>query len=171
MRKYYQPLLVLAVLCLVAVATSVFGADQPQWGQRYSRNMVSDETNLPATFDPDTGENVRWSASLGTETNSSPVVAGGKVIIGTNNAQPRDPRHPRYRGVLLCLDEKTGDLCWQLVVPRLEDTKYLDWRTGGICSVTTVESDQVYVVSNRAEVICLDLNSQTDSNDGPYRDE
>ncbi|MBL7043806.1 MAG: PQQ-binding-like beta-propeller repeat protein [Pirellulaceae bacterium] len=171
MRKYYQPLLVLAVLCLVAVATSVFGADQPQWGQRYSRNMVSDETNLPATFDPDTGENVRWSASLGTETNSSPVVAGGKVIIGTNNAQPRDPRHPRYRGVLLCLDEKTGDLCWQLVVPRLEDTKYLDWRTGGICSVATVEGDRVYVVSNRAEVICLDLNGQADGNDGPYRDE
>ncbi len=172
MKEHKQRLLALIALCTAAVATTGFGADQPQWGQRYSRNMVSDETNLPATFDPETGENVRWSVSLGTETNSTPVISGGKVIIGTNNGQPRDPRHPRHRGVLLCLDEKTGDLCWQLVVPRFErDTGYLDWRTGGICSAATVEGDRVYVVTNRAEVVCLDLNGQADGNDGPYLDE
>ena len=169
MRDLSQRLLALALLGAVA-ATGV-GADRPQWGQRFSRNMVSQETNLPASFDPETGENVRWSAPLGTETNSTPVIAGGKVIIGTNNGQPRDPRHSRYRGVLLCLEEKTGDLCWQLVVPRLEDEKYLDWRTGGICSAATVEGDRVYLVSNRAEVICLDLDGQADGNDGPYLDE
>ncbi|NQU22494.1 MAG: PQQ-binding-like beta-propeller repeat protein [Candidatus Nealsonbacteria bacterium] len=171
MRKYNQRLAGLALLCAAAVATTAVGADRPQWGQAYSRNMVSDETNLSTTFDPETGENVRWSAALGTETNSTPVVARGKVIIGTNNGQPRDPRHDGHRGVLLCLDEKTGNLCWQLVVPRLEDPKYLDWRTGGICSVATVQGDRVYVVSNRAEVICLDLHGQADGNDGPYTDE
>ncbi len=172
MREFNQRLLAFAVLCTMAVATTGFATDQPQWGQRYSRNMVSDETNLPATFNPETGENVRWSVTLGTETNSTPVVAGGRVIIGTNNGQPRDPRHARYRGVLLCLDENTGDLCWQLVVPRFgSDTKYLDWRTGGICSAATVEGDRVYVVTNRAEVMCLDLNGQADGNDGPYLDE
>ena len=171
MRKCNQRLPALVLLCTVTVATTGSGADRPQWGQRYSRNMVSEETNLPATFDPQTGENVRWAVPLGTETNSTPVIAGGKVIIGTNNGQPRDPRHPRYRGVLLCLEEKTGDLCWQLVVPRFEDDKYLDWRTGGICSAATIEGDRVYVVSNRAEVICLDLDGQADGNDGPYLDE
>lgn len=163
--------LALAVLCTSAVATTGFGADRPQWGHRYSRNMVSDETDLPATFDPETGMNVRWTAALGTETNSTPVIAGGKVIIGTNNGQPRDPRHGGYRGVLLCLDEKTGELCWQLVVPRFETKKYLDWRTGGICSSATVEGNRVYVVSNRAEVMCLDLDGQANGNDGPYLDE
>ena len=29
--------------------------DQPQWGQRYTRNMVSSETGLPERFDPKTG--------------------------------------------------------------------------------------------------------------------
>jgi outer membrane protein assembly factor BamB len=35
----------------------------------------------------------------------------------------------------------------------------------------TVEGDRVYVVSNRGEAICLDLDGQKDGNDGPYRDE
>jgi outer membrane protein assembly factor BamB len=135
--------------------------------------MVSDETNLPTSFDPESGANIRWAVALGTETNSTPVVAGGKVIIGTNNGQPRDPRHSGHRGVLLCLDEKTGELCWRLVVPRFgaAQEKYLDWRTGGICSAATIEGDRVYLVTNRAEVVCLDLNGQTDGNDGPYLDE
>jgi len=171
MREYNQWLPALSVLCVAAAATAGFGADRPQWGERYSRNMVSGERNLPVTFNPETGENVRWSAPLGTETYSTPVIAGGKVLIGTNNGHPRDSRHSGNRGVFLCLDEKTGRLCWQLVVPRFEGEKYLDWRTGGICSAATVEGDRVYVVSNRDEVLCLDLDGQADGNDGPFRDE
>jgi outer membrane protein assembly factor BamB len=150
---------------------ALLAADQPQWGQRYSRNQVSDETGLPARFDPETGENIRWSVPLGTETNSTPVVAHGRVLIGTNNGQPRDPRHQGDRGILFCLEESTGRLCWQLVVPQFENTDYLDWRTGGICSPPTVEGDRVYVVSNRAEVMCLDLHGQSNGNDGPFLDE
>ena len=133
--------------------------------------MVSDEKNLPATFNPATGENLLWTAPLGTETNSTPIVAAGKVIVGTNHGQPRDPRHEGPRGVLLCLDEGTGRLCWQLVVPRFEGNVYLDWTPGGICSPATVEGDRVYVVTNRAEVMCLDIKGQANGNQGPYRDE
>jgi outer membrane protein assembly factor BamB len=163
--------LVLSVVSATVVADHARAEDQPQWGQRYSRNMVSDEKYLPATFDPATGENILWTAPLGTETNSTPVVANGKVIICTNNARPRDPRHEGRRGVLLCLDEATGRLCWQLVVPRFEGDVYLDWVTGGISSDATVEGDRVYVVNNRAEVMCLDIKGQTDGNDGPFLDE
>jgi len=133
--------------------------------------MVSTETNLPEAFDPATGENILWTAPLGTETNSTPVIAPGKVIVGTNHFQPRDPRHVGRRGVLLCLDEASGRLCWQLVVPRFQDKPYLDWITGGIASDATVEGNRVYVVTNLAEVMCLDLNGQADGNDGPFLDE
>ena len=145
--------------------------DQPQWGVLHTRNMVSSETNLPATFDSENGENVRWKVPLGTETNSTPVITQGKVLIGTNNGQPRDPRHSRYRGVLLCLDEQTGELIWQLVVPPFEHDKFLDWRTGGICSAVTVENNRIYLVCNRAQVMCFDLNGQQDGNDGPVTNE
>jgi len=83
-------------------------ADQPQWGQAWSRNMVSDEKGLPASFDPKTGRNIKWVARLGTETHSTPIAAGGHLYVGTNNGQPRDPKHQGDRGVLMCFDEKTG---------------------------------------------------------------
>ena len=149
----------------------VWAADQVQWGQRHSRNMVSDETGLPVTFDPETGEGVKWFASLGRNAYASPVIASGKVLIGANNAEPRDPRHEGDRSVLLCLDEADGSLHWQLVVPRIEGDKYKDWPMIGMCSPPTVEGDRVYTVTNRFEVVCLDLAGQANGNDGPYVDE
>ena len=65
--------------------------------------MTSDETGLPDTFDPGTGRNVKWVAPLGSQSYATPIVAGGRVLIGTNNEPPRDPRHRGDRGVLLCL--------------------------------------------------------------------
>ena len=133
--------------------------------------MVSSERKLAESFDPATGENIKWIAPLGTESYSTPVVAGGKVLIGTNNGRPRDPRHKGDRGVMLCLDEKDGSLCWQFVAPKLIPMLYRDWPKSGICSPATVEDDRVFTVSNRGEVVCLDLHGQANGNDGPYRDE
>ena len=76
-------------------------ADQPQWGQAWSRNPVSAEQGLPDGFDPATKKNVKWVVELGSQTHSTPVVAGGRVFIGTNNANPRDPRHQGDRGVFI----------------------------------------------------------------------
>jgi outer membrane protein assembly factor BamB len=146
-------------------------ADQAQWGQAWSRNMVSRERGLPDSFDTKTGGNIKWSARLGTETHSTPVVAGGRVFIGTNNGEPRDPKHQGDRGVLMCFDEKTGRFLWQLVVPKREEDPYFDWPKSGISSPVTVEGDRVYLVSNRGEVMCLTARGLASGNDGPFRDE
>ena len=159
----------LAVL-LIGTATSRAG-DRAQWGARYSRNMVSAETDLPTSFDPDTGRNVKWSVPLGSECYSTPVIAGGKVIIGTNNNSPRDPRHDGDRGVMMCFHEADGTLAWQLVVPKLAGDIFFDWPRAGMCSPATMEGDRAYTVTNRDEVVCLDLNGLADGNDGPFRDE
>ena len=160
-----------AILCLGALLAAARADDQPQWGERHSRNMVSPEKGLPDSFDPKTGTNLKWSVRLGTETYSSPVIANGRIFIGTNNQRPRDPRHKGDRGVLLCLDEKDGSLLWQLVVPKLEDDIYLDWPRAGICSPPTVEGDRVYAMTNRDEAVCLDIHGLANGNDGPYKDE
>lgn len=146
--------------------------DRPQWGEPFSRNQVSPEKNLPDSFDPATGENIKWVVPLGSETYVCPIVASGRVLIGTNNNNPRDERHQGDRGIMLCLDARDGQLIWQLVVPKVGgDDPWQDWPNAGLCSPATVEGDRVYVVSNRAEVLCLDLNGQADGNDGPFRDE
>lgn len=158
--------------CLMALGVAGLpAADQPQWGQRFSRNMISEETGLPEAFDPQSGANIKWSALLGSETHSTPVVAGGRVLIGTNNNHPRKPRHQGDRGVLMCFAEANGQFCWQLIVPKITTSVYWDWPNAGICSPATVERDRVYIVSNRGEVLCLDRNGMANGNDGPYRDE
>jgi len=161
-----------ALAAALAVATPCAqAADQPQWGARYSRNMVSEETGLADSFDPAGGANIRWAVPLGTSTYAAPVVAGGRVYVGTNNGSPRDPRHTGDRGILLCLDEATGKLLWQLVVPKLPESLNADVYGIGITSPPTVEGDRVYLVTNRCEVVCLDADGLAKGNDGPFTDE
>ncbi|OQC08965.1 MAG: outer membrane biogenesis protein BamB [Candidatus Hydrogenedentes bacterium ADurb.Bin101] len=148
-----------------------FGEDQPQWGERHSRNMVSQETGLPIRFNLETGEGILWSVALGGGSYGSPIVAQGRVFIGTNNSEPLDERHHGDRGVLLCLDARDGSLVWQLVVPRIGGDDFLDWPGVGICSEPTVEGDRIYTVTTRSEVVCLDLHGLENGNDGPYLDE
>jgi len=156
------------LVALSALSFAASAGDQPQWGQAWSRNMVSAEKGLPDSFDPKSGRNIKWVARLGTETHSSPVVADGRVYIGTNNGEPRDPRHQGDRGVLMCFDERTGQLLWQLVVPKREEDPYFDWPRSGISSPVTVEGGRVYLVSNRGEVLCLDAKGLADGNAGPF---
>lgn len=159
------------VIALGALAAPLFSADQPQWGERFTRNMVSAETGLPESFDLEKGTNVKWSVPLGTETHGTPVVAGGRVFVGTNNNAPRDPRHRGDRGVLMCLDEQTGQLLWQLVVPKITTSKYWDWPNAGLCSPVTFDAGRAYVVSNRGEVLCLDPAGMSNGNQGAFMDE
>lgn len=162
------------LLALNLLGPTAPAADQPQWGRGPSRNMVSDEKGLPASFDPATGKNIKWVADLGTESYASPVVSSGRVLIGTNNERPRDPKITGDRAVLLCLDERDGHLLWQLAVPKLsadENDPYLDWPKVGWASPPTVEGDRAYALSNRGEVLCIDLKGMADGNDGPFKDE
>ncbi len=173
---------VLTISVLTAVPLALRAEDHLQWGQEYSRNMVSSEKGLPDGFDPGrrdtdggidpaTTENVRWTAKLGTVTYGSPIVAEGRVLIGTNNGAPRDPRIQDDSGVLMCFDEKDGTFQWQLNVPKMTKIRWGDWRLCGISSTPTVEDGRVYVVTNAAQVMCLDLDGMADGNQGPFTDE
>lgn len=162
---------VFVVVIGLVLCGAVWGTDQPQWGVAWNRNMVSAERNLPDGFDPKSGKNVRWAAELGTESHSTPVVARGRVLIGTNNGDPRDLKHAGDRGVLMCFEQATGKFLWQLVSPKREEDPYMDWPKTGLSSPATVEGERVYIVSNRGEVLCLDLQGMANGNDGPFKDE
>src|SRR5207244_9198694 len=126
-------------IAFVFLAATAAADDAPQWGARQSRNMVSGEKNLPESFDLESGRNVRWTARLGAETYCTPIVAGGRVFIGTNNDPPRDPRLPDDRGIFLCLDEQDGHLLWELALTKRGPTNYWDWPRSGHCSPATFE--------------------------------
>lgn len=151
--------------------TNAQGADCPQWGEKYTRNMISQETNLPDAFNPESGNNIKWVADIGSHGYATPIVANGKVLIGANNAAQYDERHEGDRGTLLCFDEKDGSLIWQLIVPRIEGDRHNDWPMVGICSPPTVEGDRIYILTNNSFVLCLDINGQLDGNDGIFQGE
>ncbi len=167
----------LAASSLVASAQ-----DWPQWGGNSQRNMYSPAKNLPDKFEPGkfksgteeidmaTTKNVKWVAKLGSQSYGNATISQGKVIVGTNNDSPRDPQHEGDRSVVMCFDEKTGELLWQLVVPKLKSGKVNDWENLGILSSAKVEGKYAYIVTSRCEVICLDINGMADGNDG-FKDE
>jgi outer membrane protein assembly factor BamB len=120
------------------------------------------EEKTKATLKPGS---VKWSADLGSRSYGGPIVAGGKVYVGTNNQKPRDAKHvkdgkPIDLGVLMAFAESDGKFLWQTVYSKLSAGRVVDWPLEGICSTPTVEGDRLYYTSNRCEVICADASGK-----------
>lgn len=146
--------------------------DWPMWGGTPDRNMISSMKGLPTTWDLKTKKNVKWVADLGSQTYGNPVVSGGMVFAGTNNEGLRDPKQAGDRGVLMAFRESTGEFLWQMTNEKLSAGRVNDWPYQGVCSSPLVEGERLYYVTNRCEVVCLDIQGFMDNeNDGPYKDE
>ena len=164
-------------LCVIAaivvmVAFNLEAAETALWGGSLSRNMVSDEKNLPDWWGPETGENVKWTARLGSQTYAGPLLLGGKVFVGTNNQQEKNPKLTGDRGVIMAFRESNGELLWQSTHTKLPAGRVNDWPQQGICSTPFIEGERLYYISNRCEVVCIDTEGFRDGeNDGPITDE
>jgi outer membrane protein assembly factor BamB len=163
----------LAATAPVFVAASDPGTgDWPMWGGTPDRNMVSNMKGLPGDWDIKTKKNIKWVASLGSQTYGNPVVAGGMVFVGTNNEGLRDPKQPGDRGVLMAFRESDGEFLWQHTHVKLESGRANDWPYQGVASSPLVEGNRLYYVSNRAILFCIDIEGFRDKeNDGPFKDE
>jgi outer membrane protein assembly factor BamB len=190
-------LLAPALILPAAPAPKVVQTDWPMLGGTPARNMVNlTATGLSHEFPPGTGEDgqlnrvlggrLKWKATLGSRAYGGPVVLGDRVLVGTNNENPRNDRdraapsaddpdgRPWDMGVVMCFRASDGQFLWQMVHDKLASGNVNDWPREGVCSTPTLEGDRAYYVSNRAEVVCLDLNGFANGNDGfqgeRYRD-
>ncbi len=148
--------------------------DWPQWGGSAHRNNTPYGKNIPVEWDVDSGKNIRWSMKLGSETYGNPVVANGKVYVGTNNGNGYIERYPSSvdLGCLICFDEKTGKFLWQHSNEKLPTGRVHDWPHQGVCAAPYVDGDRLWYVTNRGTVVCLDTEGFHDGeNDSPYVDE
>ncbi len=170
-RRTTLAILAAAVVPL-GLTASLAGEEPAMFGNTPSRNMVSSEKGLPATWDVESGANVLWSAKLGSQAYGGPVVYGGKVFVGTNNEGKRNPKLEGDRGNMMAFDAKTGAFLWQSAHAKLPAGRVHDWPLQGVCSAPYVEGDRLYYVSNRAELICADTEGFRDGeNDGAVVDE
>ena len=162
---------VVLVVLWLPPGSPVAAEDWPTWGGTLSRNMVSGETGLPTEWDTATGVNMRWVVALGSTSYGNPVVAGGRVFVGTNNDQPRDAAVDGDQGILMAFAEADGAFLWQMVHDKLPSQEN-DWPFQGVCSSPAVDGERLYYVSNRGEVVALDTEGFLDGdNDGPFTDE
>jgi outer membrane protein assembly factor BamB len=171
--------LILAIVVAVGVlvtaglrASDPGNGSWPMWGGTPDRNQVSNMKNLPADWDVKSKKNVKWVADLGSQSYGNPVVADGKVFVGTNNELVRDPKQPGDRGVLMAFRESDGQFLWQHTHVKLEAGRANDWPYQGVASSPLVEGKRLYYVSNRGVVFCLDTEGFRDNeNNGPFKDE
>ncbi len=162
------------------------GGDWPQWGGTRLKNNAPNVKNLPiewniGKFDRRTGEwdnskarNIRWWASLGSQTYGNPVIADGRVFVGTNNGAGHLKRYPSKvdLGCLLAFDEKNGEFLWQHSSEKLITGRVHDWPLQGICCAPLVEGERLWFVTSRGEVRCLDTNGfHDDEDDGPLKND
>ena len=168
---------------LLSTATVLTASEWNQWGGSPARNNTPEATNLPVEwapgeFDYDTGawkpessQNVAWAAPLGSQSYGNPVVAGGKVFVGSNNGKGWLKRYPPATdlGCLLAFDVKDGSFLWQDSSEKLPTGRVHDWPLQGICCAPLVEGDRLWYVTSRGEVKCLDTEGFRDGeNDGPF---
>ena len=74
----------------------------PMFGGTAHRNMVNPlERNLAEDWSVSPRKNIKWVAALGSRCYSSPTVANGRVLVGTNNDPPRD-------SMIISFQEPTG---------------------------------------------------------------
>ena len=154
--------------------------------------MVSPETGLPdlrapagadtTFFTSEENPCVKWKVRLGTTTWGNPTATGGRVLAGTTGPD-------RQGGAVKCFDAETGNLLWQLICPARDFPtplrpekyeKYSPWdylvampgqHGWGICSSTSVDGDRAYALTQRGEVVCLDIHGLANGNQGPFLDE
>lgn len=170
--------LVSGVLAVVVLSGSAAAGEWREWGGGPSKNMISAETGLPVAMaageeredsrdiDPATTENCKWVVTLGSEAYGTATIGSGLVLVGTNNEGPRNAALTGDRGVILAFAEETGEFRWQFSAPKLPGGDEFDWEYLGICSSTAIRGDLGYVVTNRCELVCLDLNGLADGNAG-----
>ncbi|MCH7846318.1 MAG: hypothetical protein IH850_10885, partial [Acidobacteria bacterium] len=157
-------LMVGAVLPASAVETAM-------WGFTPGRNMVNDAKNLPSSWNVKTGENILWTAKLGSQTYGGPLIIGGKIIVGTNNQGARNPKIVGDKGVIMAFSQADGSFLWQLTHDKLTAGRVNDWPQQGICSTPAVEGNRLWYTSNQATIVSLDTEGFADGHAGPVTDE
>lgn len=158
----------MTLLGIGVASAAACGADWPMLGRDGTRNAVSSESGAPRNWSvaeyggaekrltrPSQG--IRWTASLGLATFSSPVISNGLVWIGTNSGGEKIPYDDHLHGILRCFRVSDGKLLYEYKSPAFGDRMIRDTAWGGIGSSPLVEGDRLWLTTNRGEVFCLDI--------------
>jgi outer membrane protein assembly factor BamB len=113
----------------------------------------------PTDWDTSTGRNIAWSVKLGAETLGRPVVSGGAVYVGTDNASTLNPAFADECGVLMAFRAADGGFLWQDLAPRVNRRGLGEFLLPSTTSAPYVEANRLYYVTAECQLRCLDARS------------
>ncbi len=110
-------------------------------------------TNVPSSWNAQSGEGVPWKSAVPGPDFNSPVVWGDRVFLTTGTAQKRE---------VLCYDAASGKLVWQKAVQAapgtaVEPVTLPDTSSGYAACTAAVDGRRVYASFADGEVAAFDL--------------
>lgn len=115
-------------------------------------NAVTIHTNVPATWNVESGENVLWKAEVPLPGFNSPIVWGHRVFLCGGDASKRG---------VFCYDANTGAMLWQKEVPQgpsvtAKQIKALE-QTGFSAPSMATDGLRVYAIFATGDLVAFDL--------------
>lgn len=173
---------ILVIVLVAPIPAKALADDWPALGRDRTRNSVSRERKATLDWQVLGGEvrageedpgkraqenrNIRWTADLQARSFGSPVVSQGLVWIGTVFGTFQGDRRPG--GSLRCFRESDGAPVYERrsepLPLRINDTSWL-----GLGGSPLVEGENLWYLTNRCEVVCLDIGPLLRST-GPPRE-
>lgn len=163
MNRFFISGLLLALFTLQSGGT--------QWNMCDSRNMIAEGSGLPIEINE---SNTLWKVRLGSHQYTIPVISDGRIFLGLNDDGLKNGSRFRATqgGLVMCLEEKTGKMLWQMPMPRIRlKGHFFNHVNCGVCSTPIIDGDRMYLIGSRGEILCMDVKGQSDGNAGPYVDE
>jgi outer membrane protein assembly factor BamB len=155
LRLLARPLLA-ALAVLAAAPGAARAGDWPGW-RGPTGLSVTDERDLPLTWDGKAGTNVLWKAPLRGEGQSSPVAWRDRVLVaGVHWPAGQSPKdYPEHH--VSCYRADDGKLLWDTQVPP-GPWRLTDLRGGYGAPTPATDGERVYVLFGSAVLAALDLD-------------
>jgi outer membrane protein assembly factor BamB len=146
-----------------AAVQAVGKTDSPLFGGTPQRNLINTiDKGTPTTWSvvENKLKNIKWVAEIGNRSYGGPIIADGKVYVGTTNSNPRDPNVKGQKAVLMAFQESDGKFLWQIAHEIPPDVTTGDALPQGLCSTPVVDGKFLYYMTPGCEVVCADVEGK-----------
>ncbi len=116
---------------------------------------VSSYTNVPASWDGETGQGILWKTPIPLPGKNSPVVWGDRIFLtGANEAER----------AVYCFDANTGEMLWGRAVENVPfgepEPPEVSEDTGFAAPTATTDGQRVYAIFANGDLICFDFDGK-----------
>jgi len=116
---------------------------------------ISAYTNIPASWNGETGEGVLWKTPIPLPGKNSPIIWGERVFLAGATEEKRE---------VYCLDANSGEILWQKPVENVPfsspEPPEVSEDTGYAAPTMVTDGQRVYAIFANGDTICFDFSGK-----------